>query len=137
MLNTLTKTKQSKVSQLSQKNLGYGGSWKAQWTNAFRTEIVTYFSRYNIDATDYRVPTDQLLTEANEVLETGTKLNAHYKANSISLLLGYQVNETGMLNQTTVSAPSYSSTKRRIAQSCRLYGSGIQQRQQLFKTRSA
>jgi hypothetical protein len=33
----------SKVSQLSQKNLGYGGSWKAQWTNAFRTEIVTYF----------------------------------------------------------------------------------------------
>jgi hypothetical protein len=76
---------ESKVSQLSQKNLGYGGSWKAQWTNAFRTEIVTYFSRYNIDATDYRVPTDQLLTEANEVLETGTKLNAHYKANSISL----------------------------------------------------
>jgi hypothetical protein len=64
---------ESKVSQLSQKNLGYGGSWKAQWTNAFRTEIVTYFSRYNIDATDYRVPTDQLLTEANEV-QTGTKL---------------------------------------------------------------
>jgi hypothetical protein len=62
------------------------------------------------------------LTEANEVLETGTKLNAHYKANSnLTLLLGYQVNETGMLNQTTVSAPSYS-TKRRIAQSCRIYG---------------
>jgi hypothetical protein len=32
---------ESKVSQLSQKNLGYGG-W-TQWTNAFRTEIVTYF----------------------------------------------------------------------------------------------
>jgi hypothetical protein len=52
---------------------------KAQWTNAFRTEIVTFFSRYNIDATDYRVPTDQLLTEANEVLETEL---SHYKANS-------------------------------------------------------
>jgi hypothetical protein len=25
---------------------------ESQWTNAFRTEIVTYFSRYNIDATD-------------------------------------------------------------------------------------
>lgn len=105
----------SKVSQLSQKNIGYGGSWKGQWTDAFSTEVVTYFSRYNIDATDYRVPTDQLLTEANEVLETGTKLNAHYKANSnLSLLLGYQVNETGMLNQTTVSAPSYSSTKKDV-----------------------
>jgi hypothetical protein len=88
-------------------------------------QIVTYFSRYNIDATDYRVPTDQLLTEANEVLETEL-LNAHYKANPIYFIIGYQVNETGMLNQTTVSAPSYSSTKRRIAQSCRLYGSGIQ-----------
>jgi hypothetical protein len=55
------------------------------------------------------------LTEANEVLETGTKLNAHYKANSnLTLLLGYQVNETGMLNQTTVSAPSYSSTKKDV-----------------------
>jgi hypothetical protein len=42
-------------------------------------------------------------------------LNAHYKANSnLTLLLGYQVNETGMLNQTTVSAPSYSSTKKDV-----------------------
>jgi hypothetical protein len=109
---------ETKVSRLSQKNLGYGGSWKAQWTPAFSTEIVTYFSRYNIDASDYRVPTDQLLTEANEVLETGTKLNVHYKANSnLTLLSGYQVNETGMLNQTTVSAPSYSSTKKDVLQS--------------------
>jgi hypothetical protein len=45
------------------------------------------------------------------------------KQTPISFFIGYQVNETGMLNQTTVSAPSYSSTKkRRIAQSCRLYG---------------
>jgi hypothetical protein len=43
------------------------------------------------------------------------ELNAHYKANSnLTLLLGYQVNETGMLNQTTVSAPSYSSTKKDV-----------------------
>jgi len=102
---------ESKISTLSQKNIGYGGSWKAQWTDAFNTEAITYFSRYNIDATDYRVPTDQLLTEANEVLETGTKLNAFYKVNAnLSLLVGYEVNETGMLNQTTVSAPAYSST---------------------------
>jgi hypothetical protein len=43
---------------------------EGQWTDAFSTKVVTYFSRYNIDATDYRVPTDQLLTEANEVLES-------------------------------------------------------------------
>jgi hypothetical protein len=77
--------------------------------------VITYFSKYNIDATDYRVETDQLLTEANEVLETGTTVNATYKATSnLTLLLGYQVNETGMLNQTTVSAPSFSSTKKDV-----------------------
>jgi hypothetical protein len=110
-----TNQSESKVSQLLQKNIGYGGSWKAQWNSALSTEVLTYFSRYNINATDYRVGTDQLLTEANEVLETGTKLNAHYKVNSnLTLLAGYQVNETGMLNQTTVSAPSFSSTKKDV-----------------------
>lgn len=105
----------SKFSNLSQKNIGYGGNWKAQWNDKLSTNLITYFSRYNIDATDYRVETDQRLTEANEVLETGTKLNTFYKANNnLNFLIGYQVNETGMLNQTTVSAPSYSSTKKDV-----------------------
>lgn len=106
---------ESKVSRLSQNNIGYGGSWQGQWTDAFSTELITYFSKYNIDATDYRVETDQLLTEANEVLETGTTVNVRFKTNSsLTLLLGYQVSETGMLNQTTVSAPSFSSTKKDV-----------------------
>ena len=59
--------------------------------------------------------TDQRLTEANEVLETGTKLNTYYKTNdNLNFLIGYQFNETGMLNQTTVSTPSYSSTKKDV-----------------------
>jgi hypothetical protein len=106
---------ESKASTLSQKNIGYGGNWKAQWTNKFGTNLISYSSRYNINATDYRVATEQLLTEANEVLETGTKLNLNYKATEqLNLLLGYQVNETGMLNQTRVSAPFYSSTKKSV-----------------------
>jgi hypothetical protein len=106
---------ESKASNLSQKNMGYGGNWKAQWNPKISTNFITYFSRYNIDATDYRVETDQRLTEANEVLETGTKLNAYYKKNNnLNFLLGYQFNETGMLNQTTVSAPFYSSTKKEV-----------------------
>ena len=106
---------ESKASRLSQKNLGYGGNWKAQWNNKFSSQLSTYFSRYNIDASDYRVATDQLLTEANEVLETGTKLNLYYDINqNIKFLTGYQINETGMLNQTRVSAPFYSSTKKDV-----------------------
>lgn len=106
---------ESKTSNLSQKNMGYGGNWKAQWNSKLSTNFITYFSKYNIDASDYRVETDQRLTEANEVLETGTKLNANYKSNdNINFLFGYQFNETGMLNQTTVSAPFYSSTKKDV-----------------------
>lgn len=105
----------SKTSNLSQKNMGYGGNWKAQWNSKLSTNFITYFSKYNIDASDYRAETDQRLTEANEVLETGTKLNANYKSNdNLNFLFGYQFNETGMLNQTTVSAPFYSSTKKDV-----------------------
>ncbi|MFV5685056.1 carboxypeptidase-like regulatory domain-containing protein [Flavobacterium sp. GB2R13] len=106
---------ESKVSTLSQKNIGYGGNWKAQWSPKLSTNLITYFSRYNINATDLREETDQRLTEANEVLETGTKLNTQYKTNdNLNFLFGYQFNETGMLNQTTVSAPFYSSTKKDV-----------------------
>ena len=105
----------TKTSDLSQKNMGYGGNWKAQWNSKLSTNFITYFSQYNIDANDYRVETDQRLTEANEVMETGTKLNAHYKSSdNLNFLFGYQFNETGMLNQTTVSAPFYSSTKKDV-----------------------
>lgn len=113
---------ETKASTLSQKNIGYGGNWKAQWSSKFSTNLISYFSKYNIDATDYRIETDQLLTEANEVLETGIKLNAHYKATEyFNLLAGYEFNETGMLNQTTVSAPSYSSTKKDVLDNHGLY----------------
>ncbi|SDX44956.1 TonB-dependent receptor [Flavobacterium degerlachei] len=106
---------ETKASTLSQKNIGYGGNWKAQWNSKFSTNLISYFSKYNIDATDYRIETDQLLTEANEVLETAIKLNAHYKATPyFNILAGYEFNETGMLNQTTVSSPSYSSTKKDV-----------------------
>ena len=106
---------ETKASTLSQKNIGFGGNWKAQWNSKFSTNLITYLSKYNIDATDYRIETAQRQTEANEVLETGIKLNTHYKANEcFTLLAGYEFNETGMLNQTTVSAPSYSSTKKDV-----------------------
>ncbi len=116
---------ENKASTLSQKNIGYGGNWKAQWNPKFGTNLISYFSKYNIDATDLRIETDQRQTEANEVLETGLKLNAHYNATQyFNLLAGYEFNETGMLNQTTVSAPSYSSTKKDVLDKHGLFAEG-------------
>jgi hypothetical protein len=58
------------------------------------------------------IETDQRLTEANEVLET--LKSTITKNDNLNFLFGYQFNETGMLNQTTVSAPFYSSTKKDV-----------------------
>lgn len=123
--STSNSNTETKASTLSQKNIGYGGNWKAQWNSRWSTDFISYYSKYNIDATDYRVETDQRQTEANEVLETGTKLNTHYKATEhLNLLAGYQFNETGMLNKTTVSAPSYSSTKKDVLLNHALFAEG-------------
>src|SRR3970282_410631 len=116
---------ETKASTLTQKNIGYGGNWKAQWDPKFSTDLIAYLSKYNIDATDYRIETDQRQTEANEVLETAVKLNTNYKVTEyLTLLAGYEFNETGMLNQPTVSAPSYSSTKKDVLDNHGLFAEG-------------
>lgn len=123
--NSNSSNTETKASTLSQKNIGYGGNWKALWNSKWSTNFISYYSKYNIDATDFRVETNQRQTEANEVLETGTKLNVHYKTTEhLNLLGGYQFNETGMLNQTTVSAPSYSSTKKDVLLNHALFAEG-------------
>ena len=106
---------ESKSSFLGQKNIGAGAQWNANWTDKWTTNFNSYYSKYNINSRDYRLQNDQLLTEANEVLETGAKFNIKYKLKEqLHFLAGYQITETGMLNQTTVSVPSYSSTKKNV-----------------------
>ncbi len=105
----------SKSSSLIQENLGFGANWEGIWTEKFSTNLISYYSKYNVDANDLRLETNQLLTQTNEVLETGVKLNTHYKPiSNLNLLLGYQINETGILNETTVSVPSYGRTKKDV-----------------------
>ncbi|QXP60041.1 carboxypeptidase-like regulatory domain-containing protein [Olleya sp. HaHaR_3_96] len=104
-----------KTSNLSQNNLGYGGNWQAQWTDKFSTIVAGSYSLYNVDASDLRVQTDQRLTQANEVLETGVQLKTQWAITSnLSFLNGYQFDEIGILNETTVTAPSYDRTKKDV-----------------------
>ena len=106
---------ESKTSNLQQENLGLGASWNATWSDAFITDVTAFYSHYNVDATDYRIETNQKLTQANEVLETGFKLKTNFKINkALNFLNGYQFSEIGILNETTVSVPSYSRTKKDV-----------------------
>lgn len=108
-------TTTSKTSNLAQDNLGYGGHWKAQWTKNFSTDVSSNYSRYTVDASDLRVQTEQRLTQANEVLETSIQVKTNYSFTPfLNFLNGYQFNEIGILNETTVTAPSYSRTKKDV-----------------------
>ncbi|RIA08929.1 outer membrane receptor for ferrienterochelin and colicin [Flavobacteriaceae bacterium MAR_2010_72] len=112
---TSENTTESKTSNLSQTNLGYGLQWNGQWTDNFSTQLTGYYSKYNVDATDYRVETDQRLTQSNEVLDTGIKINSTLTLDpNLNVLSGYQLNETGILNETTVSSPEYELTKKDV-----------------------
>ncbi|NNE32730.1 MAG: TonB-dependent receptor plug domain-containing protein [Winogradskyella sp.] len=106
---------ESKTSNLIQENLGFGGNWFAQWNTKFSTELLGYYSKYNVDATDFRVETDQQLVQLNEVLETGVKLKSNYRiSKALNLMNGYQFTEVGILNATTVTNPNFNRTKKDV-----------------------
>ncbi|RAJ13496.1 TonB-dependent receptor [Olleya aquimaris] len=112
----------TKTSNLSQQNLGVGANWQAHWSDNFSTNLSGFMSQYNVDASDLRVENNQLLVQANEVLETGIKLNTTLKlSDKLTVLSGYQFNEIGILNQTTVTAPSYERTKKDVLLNHALY----------------
>ena len=104
-----------KTSNLSQKNIGIGANWNGSWSDLFKTELIGFYSKYNVDAIDYRIETDQKLTQANEVLETGIKVKTNLKlSDHLSFLNGYQFSEIGINNATTVSLPSYAKIKKDV-----------------------
>ncbi|WP_299250932.1 carboxypeptidase-like regulatory domain-containing protein [uncultured Lacinutrix sp.] len=115
----------TKSSHLTQKNLGFGGHWQANWSSKFKTKLLAYYSRYTVDASDLRVETNQLLQQGNQVLETGIKLNSFYHLNSnLTLLAGYQFNETGISNSTNVSLPVFDREKKDVLLNHALYTEG-------------
>ncbi|MFV9550173.1 carboxypeptidase-like regulatory domain-containing protein [Algibacter sp. PT7-4] len=118
-----TNETESKTSNLKQENLGVGVNWNGQWNDKLSTNINVFYSKYNVDAVDYRIETNQQLIQANEVLETGIKLKTNIKINTnINFLSGYQFSEIGVLNGTAVSAPAYNKTKKDVLLNHALFG---------------
>ena len=113
---------QSRASTLTQKNIAFGGSWSAIWSDKLTSDVNAYFTRYDIDANDLNVETDQLLTQENEVLETGLKANLTYKPlKNIAILSGYQFIETGIRNATRVSNPLFNERRKDVLRSHSLF----------------
>lgn len=112
----------SRQSSLVQNNLALGGNWRANWSENFSTEIISYLSQYKLEALNFTVKTDQRLMQENDVLETGLKLNTTTKLNShFNFLNGYQFYEVGVSNIERLNNPFFSSTIKNVVRSHSLY----------------
>ncbi|UGU14597.1 TonB-dependent receptor plug domain-containing protein [Sinomicrobium kalidii] len=101
-------TSESKQSSLDQQNLAFGGSLESEWSDRFTSALTGYYTKYNLNAANYTLFTDQRLILNNEVLETGVKLHTNYKiSNALHWLNGYQFYEVGISNTDDINTPRF------------------------------
>ncbi|MDP2087983.1 MAG: TonB-dependent receptor plug domain-containing protein [Flavobacteriaceae bacterium] len=112
----------SKTSQLTQQNAALGLQLNNIWNNEFETQLQTYYTKYNISASNYTLLTDQRLLQNNEVLEIGIKLNSYYKLNNnIKFLNGYHFYELGITNAEDINQPLFIRTIKNVIRNHSLY----------------
>lgn len=112
----------SRQSRLAQNNLALGGNWTANWSTTFSTEIISYISKYELEALNFTVESDQRLQQKNDVLETGLKLNTTKRlTNDVTFLNGYQFYEVGISNIEKLNNPFFSSTIKNVVRSHSLF----------------
>lgn len=102
-------------STLKQENLGAKISWDTDWNSKFSTSVSAFFSEYKINSTDDNRDTDQFQTQFNNVLETEIKLNSKYEFSDVlHFSNGLVFNEIGIVNRTSVNAPTFSKIEKDV-----------------------
>ena len=97
----------SRQSTLAQKNYSGGLNYSRKWNKKLDTEIQLYTNKYDMKATNFDIMNEQILTQGNEVLESGILASLDYKINDIfNINGGYQFTESGITNSNKVNAPA-------------------------------
>lgn len=98
----------TRSSELEQVNVAGGFYYNRNWSEATKTEVQFYTSKYNQNSINANLLNDQSLEQINEVREIGVRVNLKTNLSSkLSLESGYQFNETGILNSESVDNPSF------------------------------
>jgi len=112
---TIDNERQSRESELSQDNISVGFYYKRDWNEVFSTNLQLYGTAYNLQATNFDILNDQRLLQENDVLESGAKLRANYKvSNYITIMAGYQFNESGITNFEQINNPFFERTDKQV-----------------------
>ena len=102
-------------SNLTQENVGGSFFWNANWSDHFSSEASFFYSNYIINSSDFNRNSNQLLRRKNEVLESGFTLKTGYKiTNNFQLNTGFDFNEIGVANQTSVNAPEFFVSDKKV-----------------------
>ena len=113
---------ESKTSTLKQKNVALGMQLTNKWNKKFKTFFQAYYTKYNINASNFSLLTEQRLLQNNEVLETGVKFNTYYKLNkNIQFLNGYHYYELGITNAEDVNLPLFIRTIKNVIRNHAVY----------------
>lgn len=113
---------ESRHSSLAQNNLAVGGTWNAEWNDNFSTEVLAYLSRYQLEALNFTVDTEQRLLQENDVLETGLKFDTDTRLSpNLNFSNGYQFYEVGISNIEKLNNPFFSSTIKNVVRGHTIY----------------
>lgn len=95
-------------SMLNQQNLALGAYYERRWNDAMVSNLQFYTSNYQLSAANTNELTSQTLQQENQVEEWGFKWNNEFQLNEeLLLFVGYQFNETGILNFENINNPLF------------------------------
>ncbi|MFT4848525.1 MAG: hypothetical protein ACI83B_001056 [Sediminicola sp.] len=112
---TLLSSSNSETSNLKQSSTVGGLSWQQIWTPKIKTNLLGYGSYYQLNSVSEEIFTTQKLTQENEVLELGIKLDSYIAlSEKMQLQTGYHFSETGIANTQDVNLPRFRSFRRDV-----------------------
>ena len=112
---SIRNSNQSKTSNVEQRSLVGGVSWKRNWTEKIETTALMYGSYYLLDATNKDLFTTQQQFQENEVIEDGVKLDSRFLfSEKIKLHAGYQFSEIGIGNTQDVNIPRFRTYRKEV-----------------------
>jgi hypothetical protein len=122
IIDLLTISDQLKVSQsaiinntissekniLYQKNYGGNISYNRNWNTKNSTHLNIYSSIYELESRKNKIESNQTSKQSNDVIDNGVKLENNHIINSkLNFNNGYQYNEIGITNTSTVNSPMF------------------------------
>ncbi len=120
---TIENSLDSETGNLDQKSVVGGLSWSHDWNNKLNTTLLGYASFYSLMSVNEEIFTTQKMTQENEVLETGIKLDASYRfTEKAAVQAGYHFSETGITNIQDVNLPRFRTFEKDVLRSHIVFG---------------